>query len=165
MLSGNWGLFNVVCHSIIENGWKTHSSTIWTSFNQFFSHIYSLFYYQCTMVWFKIFRDLECCHSFMEMLFAMNNRSFCVPMFVRHEILALPCIHIYKILLFAKINEWKFTSFFFLYGYGTRNPYVLSVYKRNTSNFENPLMYLCMKLYNKFLNQCKLYWKKNVIMV
>lgn len=73
----------------------------------------------------------------MTMIFAIYNRLSYRPLFVLHEISELPCIYIYKILLYAKKKEQKFTSWSFFHGYGIRNSHVLSVPKHNTIKFED----------------------------
>lgn len=88
-------------------------------------------------------------------IFGLDPRSSCRPIFVAWDLLTVPCIYIFKSLLYVRENLSKFTKLSSLHGYGTRNPEVLLLPSHRTSKFECSPSYKGTKLYNQLPNSLK----------
>lgn len=77
-----------------------------------------------------------------------HSRSSCRPLFRSLRILTLPCIYIYSILMFLKLNRHYFELQRPNHQYHTRNTGVYNYPIHRTTMFENSPLYMGLKLHN-----------------
>lgn len=90
----------------------------------------------------------------IRLIFRVDSRASCRPVFVANEILSLPCLYIYKLLLFVKqncdINEsGNFTKNSDLHSYKTRYCDLFVMDGHNLTKFESSPVYAGKRLYNR----------------
>lgn len=84
----------------------------------------------------------------IRMIFGLGPKDSCRPIFVKHEILTLPCIYLYKCLLHVKENESNFATLTDFHSYNTRNSSVLFVPRHGTAKYEKSPSYQFIKIFN-----------------
>lgn len=91
----------------------------------------------------------------LRMIFNIEPRSSCRPVFIENGLLTVASIFILKCLVYTKENENKFTKLSCFHSYGTRNERLLCIPKHNTSRFEFSPMYQCIKIFNHLPNSLR----------
>lgn len=81
-------------------------------------------------------------------IFNLNPMDSCKSIFVENKILTLPCIYIFKCLLYAKENEFKWMKLSDYHGYETRNSQTLLFPRHKTYRFECSPMYQSIRMFN-----------------
>lgn len=92
----------------------------------------------------------------LRLIFNLDPRSSCKPLFVHNDVLTTPCIYIYKCLMYIKNNQANLSTLPSYHNYNTRNIYTLSLPRHRTSKFENSPTYMGMKLFNHLPNCIKI---------
>lgn len=85
----------------------------------------------------------------LRLIFNLQLRESCQSLFKSKNILTVPCIYMYKCLLYIKANIRDHSSLSDGHDHQTRNAHVLTVPRHRTTNFENSLDYNAVILYNK----------------
>lgn len=91
----------------------------------------------------------------MRLIFNVGQRESCRPFFVRHGILTVPSLYIYRCLQYVRENTNKFVRLSSFHNYPTRSQEVLSIPKHETSKYQNCPYYQCIKMYNKLPSNVK----------
>ena len=107
---------------------------------------------QSIMLWGKCSGSLRvfvCQKRIIRLIFNLGPRETCKSVFVSQKILTVPCIYIYKCLVYVRNNLSKFSSLTSRHTYNTRSEHVLVVPRHRTANFEVSLSYNAVTLYNK----------------
>lgn len=84
----------------------------------------------------------------MRLIFDMDYRDSCRPVFKRHKLLTFPCIYILKCLLYAKQNIGRFVKNSHFHSYSTRFGDSVSVITHSSSKFEKSPDYASCRLFN-----------------
>lgn len=85
-------------------------------------------------------------------IYGVGQLESCRPLFKQLNILALPSLYIFEILLFAKKHPNLFTTKREVCNFNTRYPYRLRVHPRTTTCFSANSFSMCVKLFNLLPN-------------
>lgn len=113
---------------------------------------YGLIFWGCSAKSKKIFVLQK---KVIRLLAGAKSRESCKQLFKKFDILPLPCLYIYKILLFVKMHFNFFFSYVNNHAYSTRNKSNLSIPSHNTTKFEKGPKYMDILIYNKLPNELK----------
>lgn len=91
----------------------------------------------------------------IRLIFNMENRESCRQVFKSKNILTVPCIYIFKCLIFVKKNEILFTLNSFTHSHNTRHGNLLRIPAHKTSTYKNSPIYNCIVLYNKLSDEIR----------
>lgn len=85
----------------------------------------------------------------IRLIFNMRNTESCKSVFVDKKIMTLPCIYIFKLLLYVKKNIHLYETNCKYHNYNTRKGKELITVNHNTSKYEYSPSYAGVKLFNK----------------
>lgn len=91
----------------------------------------------------------------VRMIFNISPLASCRPLFLKHKILPVPCIYIYRCLLHIRNNVEKFRKLSSFHCYQTRNEQTLCLPLHKTTKFESSPSYKGIKLFNHLPNSIK----------
>lgn len=91
----------------------------------------------------------------LRMIFEMDYRESCKPMFVNKKILTVPCIYMYKCVCFVRKNIVQFEESSSTHSYSTRNGSQLRVPLHRTAKFKKSPIYNAITFYNKLPAEIK----------
>lgn len=91
----------------------------------------------------------------LRLIFNLQPLQTCRPLFQDQKILTVPCLYIYKCLMFVNINRNMFEGLGIATNYNTRNNNTLLIPRHKTAFYEDSPMYNCVKFYNKLPNALK----------
>ena len=84
-----------------------------------------------------------------------SSRTSCKPLFKQYDLLTMPSLYIFKILLFVKINEQSFTINRFEHKYPTRFKNNFQYPRHRLSLFEKSPYYMGLRLFNSLPAELK----------
>lgn len=85
----------------------------------------------------------------IRLIFDLKPRASCRPIFINKKILTLPCVFIFKCVMFVNSNKHLFEKIGSYSAYNTRGNGLLSVPRHKTAFFEDSPFYSCLSIYNK----------------
>lgn len=84
----------------------------------------------------------------MRLIFNLNFRETCRYIFKQKNILTVPCIFIFKCLMYTKQNINVFSQVSDTHAYGTRHGALLRIPTHTTSKYRHSPKYNCINIYN-----------------
>lgn len=91
----------------------------------------------------------------LRLIFNLNPLESCKPTFVKHNILSLPSIYIFKCILFARESLPSLATNGSVHTYNTRHRNRLLVPNHRTAKFEDSPFYNAIKMYNRLPDHYK----------
>ena len=88
-------------------------------------------------------------------IFNISPRSSCKDVFKSQKILTVPCLYIYKSLIFTTKNSNLFTCTTHIHKFHTRQNRNIFVERHNFATTQSSAYSLCIRLYNKLPNYLK----------
>jgi Reverse transcriptase (RNA-dependent DNA polymerase) len=82
-------------------------------------------------------------------IFNLSARENCKPYFIENNILTLPCLYILEVYIFVKKNFNLFSDNLFDHGIDTRNKNNMRFHSHSTTKYEQSVLYMGLKFYNK----------------
>jgi hypothetical protein len=100
-------------------------------------------------------------------IFNLSAREDCQPYFIENKILTLPCLYILEVYIFVKKNFKFFSPNIFEHGINTRNKNNMRLNSHTTTKYEQSVLYIGLKFYNKLpvnlKNECSFKKFKNSV--
>lgn len=100
-------------------------------------------------------RVFVCQKRIIRLIFDLEHRGTCRNVFKDKGILTVPCIYIFKSLLFVKTNSHLFDRVSASHSYHTRHTCQLLFPRHKTSLFERSPLYMCTKIFNTLPSSIK----------
>ena len=125
--------------------------------NFYFAQIHSVISY-CLICWGSVSatqRVFKMQKRAVRILANVNSRTTCRPLFKQYNILPLPCIYIYQILIHTQININNYKRLGDNHHYDTRHINILEFPGHRTTKFEKCPKYKGIKFYNKLSDEYK----------
>lgn len=98
----------------------------------------------------------------LRLIFNLERLETCKEIFRKNNILTVPCVYIYKCLLFVRENFHCFEKTSHGHAYATRHGALSLAYpKHKTTLFERSPRYMCVKIFNSLPQGLKLMHNKN----
>lgn len=88
-------------------------------------------------------------------IYGISSRQSCKPLFIKYNIMTVPCIYMMELLTYIKSNLSRFHRNSTFHNYSTRNNNSLAIPTHNTALYEKSLNYISIKLYNKSSSSVK----------
>lgn len=89
-------------------------------------------------------------------MFGLSSHETCKPYFTKYDILTIPSIFIYNLLIYVKKNINQFKRLTDTHDYDTRGDNILEIPAHKHKKYENSPRYLAIKAYNKLPNNIKI---------
>ena len=87
---------------------------------------------------------------------SIPSKATCKPLFKSSKILTLPCLYIYKSILYVFENKHLFKTTKSMHSYNTRQVEDIHIVQQNFSCFKKSVYIKCSQLYNKLPNDYKI---------
>lgn len=91
----------------------------------------------------------------IRLIFNLNFNETCRLIYKEKNILTVPCIYIYKCLIYTKCNIHVFSKASDTHEYKTRHGQLLSIPSHRTSIFKHSARYNCVSIYNALPKQLR----------